>query len=69
MMYRIDTLKPAGDGWWEGRIEGPQAASIPLKHKRPGATEEEIWTALQNKRDELNIAQGMITACTGGWRT
>lgn len=68
-MYRIDTLRLAGDGWWEGRIEGPQSISIPIRRKHPGATQEEMWTALQDKCDQFNVANGMVTVCgRGGWR-
>lgn len=62
-MYRIGTLRLAGEGWWEGRLEGPQDISIPIRQLRPGATEQELWTRLQDKCDALNVAQGMVTVC------
>lgn len=59
-MYTIGYIKPAGIGWWEGRLYGPRDVSIAIKMTHPGMTVEEAWTRMQDKCDDWNVANGFV---------
>ena len=58
--YRIGHIRPAGEGFWELRVEGPKDTSIPMRRKTPGATEEDMFNAAQNWCDKANLEAGMV---------
>ncbi len=66
-MYQIGSVTRIGDGAWLVSIDNPEGSPIHATRHKPGATEEEIWTQLQDKCDALNVASGMVSV-TRGWR-
>lgn len=64
-MFRIGSIKPAGERWWHVTIKAPwpDNANVPMKQYSADDGEREIWERAQAWCDDRNIELGFVQPC------